>query len=124
MDGVLQTSETDDDPFQERRSRATMKHTNKDESAPQNGEIYDVLDLRLALLDLNKRGFDLHVSAVADDANRLQVTCNKTHILQLNVWDIENGRFVPRMLKSKCGPDIRTNLMEMKRGGWLTLSSI
>ena len=54
----------------------TQKHKNKAAPVRQNGEIYDALDLRLALLDLNKHGFDLHVSAV--DANRLQVTCNKT----------------------------------------------
>jgi hypothetical protein len=39
-------------------------------------EIYDVLDLRLALLELNKQGFDLEVSA--DNAKRLHVTCKRT----------------------------------------------
>jgi len=53
-----------------------QKHKNKAELIRQNGEIYDVLDLRLALLDFNKRGFDLNVSV--DDAKRLLVTCNKT----------------------------------------------
>ena len=53
-----------------------QKHKNKAELIRQNGEIYDALDLRLALLDLNKHGFDLNVSVV--DSHRLLVTCNKT----------------------------------------------
>ena len=54
-----------------------QKHKNKAEPVRQNGEIYDAADLRLALLDLNKHGFDLHVSAL--DAKRLLATCKKTH---------------------------------------------
>ncbi len=42
----------------------------------QGGAIYDALDLRLALLDLNKLGFDLEITT--KDAKRLQVTCKKT----------------------------------------------
>ncbi len=53
-----------------------QKHKNKAEPVRQNGEIYDAPDLRLALLDLNKHGFDIHVSAV--DSRRLLVTCRKT----------------------------------------------
>ena len=53
-----------------------QKRKNKAELIRQHGEIYDALDLRLALLDLNRRGFDLNVSVV--DAGRLLVTCNKT----------------------------------------------
>jgi hypothetical protein len=48
----------------------------KAKPARQNGEIYDIFDLQLALLDLNKHGFDLHVSCV--DAKHLQMTCKKT----------------------------------------------
>lgn len=55
----------------------TQKHKNKIEPVRQNGEIYDASDLNLALLDLNKHGFDLQVSTV--DANRLLLTCKKTH---------------------------------------------
>jgi hypothetical protein len=39
-------------------------------------EIYDVLDLRLALLYLREHGFDLEISA--KDVTRLQVTCKRT----------------------------------------------
>lgn len=42
----------------------------------QGGEIYDIFDLQLALMDLKKLGFDLHVSTI--DARALQITCNKT----------------------------------------------
>lgn len=42
----------------------------------QQGEIYDVLDLRLALLELNRLGFDLDVAD--DSAKRLLITCKKT----------------------------------------------
>lgn len=71
------------------------QHKNKAEPVRQNGKIYDALDLRLALLDLNKRGFDLHVSAV--DANRLQVTCKKTRnrfaveCLGHNEWPVHSA---------------------------------
>lgn len=51
------------------------KHKNKAALVRQNGEIYDVLDLQLALLDLNEHGFDLDVSFV--DGNGLLLTCKK-----------------------------------------------
>jgi hypothetical protein len=40
-------------------------------------EIYDVYDLKLALLDLNRHRFDLEVSA--EDAKRLHVICKRIH---------------------------------------------
>ena len=43
----------------------------------QGGAIYDAGDLKLALLDLNEHGFDLHVKAL--DSHRLHLTCKKTH---------------------------------------------
>ena len=42
----------------------------------QNGEIYDAPDMQIALLNLKKQGYDVHVSSV--DATRLQLICNKT----------------------------------------------
>jgi hypothetical protein len=53
-----------------------QEHQNKAEPVRQKGEIYNELDLRLALLDLNKHGFDLNVDVAA---KRLLVTCKKTH---------------------------------------------
>jgi hypothetical protein len=75
-----------------------MAESNKNKAEPvrQNGEIYDAIDLQLALLDLNKRGFALHVTAV--DAHRLQVTCKKTHnrfaveCLGHNEWPVHPPR--------------------------------
>lgn len=57
-----------------------MMKNNKENFGParQNCEIYDVLDFRLALLQLNMQGFDLQASASADKANRIHVTCKKT----------------------------------------------
>ena len=43
----------------------------------QGREIYDVYDLKLALLDLNRHGFDLEV--LEENAKRLHVTCKRTH---------------------------------------------
>jgi hypothetical protein len=43
----------------------------------QQGAIYDALGLRLALLGLNKIGFDIEVSA--KNSKLLHVTCKKTH---------------------------------------------
>ncbi len=71
------------------------KHNKKAELVWQNGEIYDALDLKLALLDLNKHGFDLDVSAV--DAKRLLVTCKKTRnrfvieCLGHNEWPVHSA---------------------------------
>ena len=53
-----------------------QKHKNKAEPVRQNREINDVLDLKLALLDLNKHGFDIQVSTV--DSHRILVTCKRT----------------------------------------------
>jgi hypothetical protein len=52
-----------------------MKQNSK-VSARQQGRILDVGDLRLALLNLNKYGYDLYVSGRG--AKRIQVTCKKT----------------------------------------------
>jgi hypothetical protein len=46
-------------------------------TARQQGEIYDVYDLRLAVLDLNELGYDLELSGL-DNAGRVCVTCKKT----------------------------------------------
>jgi hypothetical protein len=54
----------------------TKRSVTNPKKARQNGEIYDIYDFQLALLDLKKAGFDLHVSSVG--ARRLQVTCKKT----------------------------------------------
>lgn len=56
---------------QEPRSKA-MKQNRR----VRQREIYDVLALRLALLDLNKHGFDLDVTA--ESAKRLHITCKRT----------------------------------------------
>ncbi|HZU30077.1 MAG TPA: hypothetical protein VFB79_03120 [Candidatus Angelobacter sp.] len=53
-----------------------MKRQTKASAPRQNGEIYDMYDLRLTLLDLNKQGYALEI---ADGGNRLHVTCQKTH---------------------------------------------
>jgi hypothetical protein len=47
-------------------------------TARQQGEIYDVYDLRLAVLDLNKLGYDLELSGGSDSAKRVYITCKKT----------------------------------------------
>ena len=62
----------------EHKEQSNMLQTRKNTTKPirQNCEIYDAADLKLALLDLNKHGFDLHVSSL--DAKRLLVTCKKT----------------------------------------------
>ncbi len=44
-------------------------------TVPQRREIYDVYDLKLALVALNGQGFELEVSA--KDAKRLHVTCKR-----------------------------------------------
>jgi hypothetical protein len=43
----------------------------------QRGEIYDIYDLQLTLLDLKTLGFDVYVSVT--DPHRLRLTCNKTN---------------------------------------------
>jgi hypothetical protein len=43
----------------------------------QRREIYDVLDLRLALVELKRHGYDLEI--IAENAKRLHVTCMRTH---------------------------------------------
>jgi hypothetical protein len=41
-------------------------------------ELWDVLDLKLVLMDLNKQGLDLEIRT--EDAHRLHVTCKRTQI--------------------------------------------
>jgi hypothetical protein len=49
----------------------------RNRTARQHGEIYDVYDLRLALLDLSQLGYDIELSG-SDNAGRVYVTCKKT----------------------------------------------
>jgi len=49
----------------------------RNRTARQQGEIYDVYDLRLALLNLNQLGYDFELSG-SDNAGRVCVTCKKT----------------------------------------------
>ena len=55
----------------------SRRRTKRNQIARQQGEIYDVYDLRLALLDLNQLGYSLELSG-ADNAGRVYVTCKKT----------------------------------------------
>jgi hypothetical protein len=48
----------------------------KAEPTRQNRGLYDVLDLKLALMELNKRGFDLEFSFV--DARTEHMICKRT----------------------------------------------
>ncbi len=43
----------------------------------QNGEVYDILDLKLVLMGLSTQGYDFEVES--QDAHRLHLTCKKTN---------------------------------------------
>jgi len=45
---------------------------------PQNGELYDVDDFRLAVWELNKLGYDLESVHAHGNVHRLNLTCKKT----------------------------------------------
>jgi len=45
---------------------------------PQNGELYDIDDLRLAIWELNQLGYDLDSIHAPGNLHRLHLTCNKT----------------------------------------------
>ncbi len=47
------------------------------QSVRQNGEVYDIYDMQLALLDLNDHGFSFEVAVM--DSKQIHLTCKKTH---------------------------------------------
>lgn len=55
------------------KRRASVKHR-----IPQNGELYDVDDFRLAVWELNQLGYDLDSIHAHLNVHRLHFTCNKT----------------------------------------------
>jgi len=44
----------------------------------QNGELYDAGDFRLALLELNRLGYDIKIEQSHTSIHRLNLTCGKT----------------------------------------------
>lgn len=62
---------------------------------PQNGELYDVDDFRLAIWELNRLGYDLDSSHVISNAHCLHLTCRKT-----------NNRFVLECIGNNNWPSV------------------
>lgn len=55
------------------KRKASQKHT-----IPQNGELYDVDDFRLAIWELNRLGYHLYSVHSHENAHRLHLICEKT----------------------------------------------
>lgn len=58
--------------------RTSKRDNRSNQQIPQNGELYDVDDFRLALHELNKLGYELTSTHTHGNVHRLNVTCNKT----------------------------------------------